>query len=158
MPISNYKWHPYTKRRYAFTVGAAVFVTVVWLTTRGGIEWAPRIMALFIFLVSLFLLIEQDTKVDRPADVMIREGWLFGRFLVWRRRHLLSEFTGVGFRRQHDSEGGNDTVFVGLRRRSGRLVAIRYFLVGRGQPCYEAERIGRSLSEATGLQLHEDLA
>jgi hypothetical protein len=133
MPILSYKWHPYTKRRYAFTFGAAVFVIVVWLTTRGGIEWAPRIMALLIFFVSLFLLIEQDTKIDGSAGVMIREGRLFGRFLVWRRRDRLSESTGVGFRRQHDPEG-NDTVFVGLRRRSGRLVSIQYFLLDKVSP------------------------
>ena len=88
---------------------------------------------------------------------MIREGWLFGRFLVWRRRDRLGEFTGVALRRQRDSEG-NDTVFVGLRRRSGRWVPIQYFHVGQGQPCYEAERIGRSFSEATGLEFHGDAA
>jgi hypothetical protein len=157
MPISSYNWHPYTKRRYAFALGAAVFVIVVWLTTRGGIEWAPRIIALLIFLVSLFLLVEQDTKVDRKAGVVIREGWLFGRFLVWRWRDRLDQFIGVGFRRQHDPDGGNDTVFVGLRRRSGRLVPVQYFYAGPGQPCSEAERVGRSLLEATGLEFHEDV-
>jgi hypothetical protein len=156
MPVSSYNWHPHTRRRYAFTFGAIALAVVVWFATHGESDWSPRIITLVVVVVSLFLLVEQDARVDSQAGVMIREGRLFGRLLVWRWRDRLSDFTGVGFRRQHDPEDG-DTVFVGLRRRSGRLVAIRYFFVAAGQPCYEAERVGRSLSDTTGLQLHEDV-
>src|SRR5215471_4257252 len=126
MPASSYNWHPFTKRRYAFVVGAVVVAIGVWFATQGENEWSPRIIAFAIVLVSVFLLVEQDARVDAQAGVMIREGRLFGRFLVWRWRDRLSDFIGVGFRRQHDPEDG-DTVFVGLRRPSGRLVAIQYF-------------------------------
>jgi hypothetical protein len=155
MPISSYNWYPPTKQRYAITLGAVVLAVIVWLATRGESDWSPRIITLVVVFVSLFLLVEQDARVDGQAGLMIREGRLFGRFLVWRWRDQLSDFTSVGFRRQHDPESG-DTVFVGLRRRSGRLVAIQYFFVGAGQPCLEAERAGRSLSETTGLPLHEE--
>ncbi len=156
MPQSRYKWHPHTRRRYAFAVGAVALGVVVWLVTRGESDWSPRIITLVVVLVSLFLLVEQDTEIDAQAGMVIREGRLFGRYLVWRWRDRLSDFTGVGFRRHHDPEG-DDTMFVGLKRRSGRLMPIQYFFAGAGKPCYEAERVGRSLSELTGLQVHEDL-
>ena len=57
--------------------------------------------------------------------------------------------------RQSDPEGC-DTVFVGLRRRSGRLMAVRYFYAGTGQSSVEVERVARNLADATGLQLHEE--
>lgn len=156
MPVSSYNWHPHTKRRYAFTFGALALAAVVWFATRGESDLSPRIITFAVVFVSLFLLVEQDARVDSQAGMMVREGRLFGRFLVWRWRNRLSGFTGIGFRRQHDPEDG-DTVFVGLRRQSGRLVAIRYYFVGAGQPCYEAERVGQSLAEATGLQLYEEM-
>jgi|SRR6516165_9407573 hypothetical protein len=156
MPISRYNWHPHSKRRYVFAFGAVALGIVIWFATRGESDWSPRLITSAVVLVSLFLLVEQDAKVDGEAGVMIREGRLFGRFLVWRWRDRLTDFDGVGFRRQHDPEDG-DTVFVGLRRPSGRLVAIRYFFVGAGRPCYEAEKVARSLSETTGLQLYEEV-
>jgi hypothetical protein len=156
MSISRYNWHPQKKRwRYAFAVIAVALGIVVWFATRSESDWLPRILIFFFVVVSLFLLIEQDVRVDGEAGVVVREGRLFGRYLVWRIRDRLSDFTGVGFRRHHDPDGG-DTVFVGLRRHSGRLVAIQYFSVGAGGPCHEAEKAGRSLSEVTGLQLHDD--
>ena len=156
MPISRYNWHPQKKRwRYAFAFIAVALGVVVWFAAWSETSWSPRILIVFFVFVSLFLLIEQDAHIDGQAGMVIREGRLFGRYLVWRMRNRLSDFTGVGFRRHHDPDGG-DTVFVGLLRHSGRLVAIHYFSVGAGGPCHEAEKAGRSLSETTGLQLHDE--
>ncbi len=157
MRIAQYNWHPYTRRRYAFAVCAVAGGLAVWFAMRGESDWLPRIIPLCFVLISLFLIVEQSARVDVATGTVIRDGRLFGRYLVWRWRNRLSDFTGVGFLRNNDPEGG-DTVFVGLRRRSGRLMAIQYFFVGSGFPCNEAERVGRSLSENTGLPLNEHVA
>lgn len=153
-PCARYHWHPFTKRRYAFAVGAVGFAGFAWLASWDDNPWPPRVISLVIALVSLGLLIEQDTIVDGQAGLVIREGRLFGRILVWRRHHPLRVFTEVALRRQHDPEG-NDTVFAGLHRRSGRPMAIRYFFATTGQPCCEAERFAQQLSETTRLPWNE---
>src|SRR4051812_43340372 len=123
--MTSYTWHPQqTKGRYAFAAAAVALAAFVWLTTRNEPEVWPRVLASFFALVAVALLIEQDTRVDADAYTVVREGRLFGRFRVWLWRHPLSEFTAVAMRRQSDPEGC-DTVFVGLRRRSGRLMAVR---------------------------------
>jgi hypothetical protein len=125
--IMRYKWHPYTKRRYIFAIAAIVLGAVVWLFLRDEKDWPPRVITLVFAIASIFLLVEQDTEVDMQKRVIIREGRLLGRYLVWRLRDQLSDFTEVCFRRQNDSENG-DTVFVGLRRHTGRMMAIQFFL------------------------------
>ena len=156
--MTSYTWHPQaTRGRYAFAAGAVALAVCVWLVTRSEPELWPRVIASIFALVSVFLTIEQDTRIDAAARIVLREGRLFGRFRVWHWSHQLSEFTGVAKRRQSDPEGC-DTVFVGLKRRNGRLMAVRYFYAGTGQPSVEAERVARSLADATGLQLSEDVA
>ena len=152
---TSYTWHPPQKRwRYAFAVVAVTLAVFVWLTTRADPELWPRSLASFFALVAVVLLIEQNTHVDADARTVVREGRLFGRFRVWLWRHHLSEFTGIAMKRQSDAEGGA-TVFVGFRRRSGRLLAVRYFHADLGQSSVEAERVARHLAETTGLRLHE---
>jgi drug/metabolite transporter superfamily protein YnfA len=156
--VNGYTWHPQQKWwRYAFAAGAVAFAVIVWLATRSEPEVWPRVLASSFALVALFPLIEQNTRVDARARIIVREGRLFGCFRVWLWRDHLSEFTGVGMSRQSDSEGGYDTVLVGLSRRSGRLMAVSYFHAVAGQPSVEAEQVARSLADTTGLQLHEDV-
>jgi hypothetical protein len=112
MPPLHYNWHACTKRRYWFSFAAVGLGTIIWFATRGGADWAPRIVALVLVLVSLFLLVEQDARVDPEAGMVIRMGRLFGRWLVWRWRDHLNDFTAVRLRRQHDPEGG-DTILLG---------------------------------------------
>jgi len=156
--MSSYPWHPQqTRGRYAFAFAAVALALGVWLAALREPELWPRILTAIFALVAVGLLIEQDTRIDTDAHTVVREGRLFGRFRVWIWRHPLSEFTGVAMRRHSDPEG-SDTVFVGLRRRGGRLMAVRYFYAGVGQPSVEAERVARSLADTTGLPLHDDVA
>jgi hypothetical protein len=157
MTICN--WHPQQKRRrYVFAAGALALTVVVWLATRSDREFWPRLIASLFALVAFGVLIEQDTRLDADARTVVREGRLFGRCRVWLWRNSLSDFTGVAIRRQPDSDGGCDTVFVGLQQRNGRLMALSYFFVGIGQPSVEAERAAQNLVDMTGLQLHEPVA
>ena len=156
--ITSYTWHPERKRwRYSFAATAVLLAGFVWMTTHNEPDVVPCVLASFFTLIAVALLIEKDTRVDSDTRTIIREGRLFGRFRVWLWRHHLSEFTGVATIRHIDPDG-TDTLFVGLRRRSGRHLAIRYFYAGKGRASVEAELIARSLSEITGLPLHEDLA
>lgn len=154
-----YAWHPQHKKklRYALSVVAVAMAAFVWLGTRAEQELTPRALASLFVIAAIFSLIEQDTHVDPESRTIVREGRLFGRLRVWRWRHALSDFSRVAISRQSNSEGP-DTVFVGLRRRNGRLMAVRYFEAGTGHRSVEAEQVARSLAEATGLQLRDDLA
>jgi len=155
--MTNYSWYPQkTKWRYALAVSAVGLGVFVFLMTHTEPEFGPRILASFFALVAVFLFIEQDTHIDSNGLTIVREGRLFGRFRVWLWRHQLSEFTSVTMRRQIDPEGCCDIVFVGLRRRNGRLLAVSYFSAGSNQPSVEAERVARSLAETTGLPLDEN--
>lgn len=155
MPVLRYKWHPYTRRHNYFMAVCGVALGIAgWLATGEERNWAPRILVCVFVLFCLLLLVDHETRIDVAASLVISEGRLFGRYLVWRRQAWVSDFTTVGFRRHRHSDG-NDTVFVGLRRRSGRLMAVQYFSVGAGYPCDEAERAARNLAEATGLEIHQ---
>lgn len=155
--IINYTWHPRQSRwRYPVTVGAvAVLAVVAWLATRGESGVWPRVLAPFMALVTVGLLIEQDTRIDSEAGMVVREGRLFGRCRVWLRRHRLSEFTRVDIERQGHQDG-SDTLFVGLRRPSGQLMTVCYFCVATDHRSIEAEGVARSLAEATGLRWHDN--
>ena len=155
--MTSFTWHPRQVRwRYAFAAASVALAAFVWLATRSEPELGPRFLAAFFALGAVALLIEQDTRVDSDAGNIVREGRLFGRFRVWLWCHPLSEFSGVAMRRHFDPEG-QDTVFVGLRRQSGRFMAVRYFYAGTNQPSGEAERSAQELAEITGLKLHEDV-
>jgi hypothetical protein len=132
---------------------AVTLAVVVWWATRATGEWEPRALTAFFAVTALAVLIEQRARIDVVAGVLVREGRLLGR-VVWRWRHQLRDFTGIGLRRQSDPEG-DDTVFVGLRRASGRLMAIQYFFVPAGAHSFEAEKMARSLADLTGLPLDE---
>ena len=155
LTVTTYTWHPQQRRwRYAFAFGAMALAVLVWLSTVVETELWPRLLASAFALGAVALLIDQDTRVDTEAHCIVREGRLFGCFRVWLRRHSLSDFTGVAMQRQSDPEG--DTVFVGLRRRSGRFMAVRYFNAGTGEVSVEAERMARSLADSAGLKFSED--
>ena len=157
--MTSYSWHPQpTRRRYVFAAGAIALAAVVWLANRSEPSLWPLFIAALLALAAFGLLIEQDTRVDADARTVVREGRLLRHFRVWLWRHPFSEFTAVAMKRQPDSDGGNDTLFVGLRRRSGSLMAVCYFYTRIGQPSVEAERVARSLADTTGLELHEPVA
>ena len=127
-----------------------------WLGFRTEPSWWPRAIIGSIAFLAVGLVVEQHTQVDVAARTTVREGRLFGRLCVWRFHHSLDEFTDVVLRRQRDPEG-DDSMLVELRRQSGRNLAVRYFNVGQGQGCPEAEQAARSLAESTGLRLIEEI-
>ena len=162
MTLTQYKWHQHKWRRYVFAV-VMIAIALYLFFTRGAIDSSLFIftvscdLMVFVSLVlSLLLLIEQDTRIDATAGIVICEHRLFGRYLVYRRRESLSGFSGVEIQRLSNPDDV-DTVFVGLRRHSGRLMGVQYVDAGRGKRSCEAERIAQSLSESTGLDIHEDV-
>lgn len=153
-PPIRFLWHPQQRSwRYTIALGIVISATICWWVTRGGGDWALRIVSLIFAIVALGLLTEQETCVRAETRTLSREGRLFGRFLIWRRCRPLGDFTGVVVRRYEDSDR-QVTLFVELVRPSGRSVAVRYFY---GRACSEARTTAEALARATGLQMHEDL-
>ena len=157
--MSSYSWHPPQLRgRYAFAIVPVAVALGGWLALRSEPEMFLRILPGACLLVAGALLIEHDTRIDADARAVVRESRLFGSFVVWHWSHPLSEFTEVTIQRESEPDEFRDTVFVGLRRRSGRRMWVCYFQTGVGQPSVEAELVARSLADTTGLHLHEDVA
>ena len=157
--MGTYSWHPpYLRGRYVFAVVSVAVAIGGWLALRSEPELFLRILPSAGVIVAVAILIEHDTRIDADARTVVRESRLFGSFVVWLWRHPLSEFTGVTIQRESEPDEFRDTVFVGLRRRSGRRMWVCYFHTGVGQPSVEAERVARSLADTTGLQLHQDVA
>jgi len=158
--MTSYSWHPEKTGRYAISIVMAAVALCGWVATRSEPQEQPLILACTFAVVALAaaLHVDHDTCVDADARTVVRESRLFGRFRVWLWHYPLSEFTGVAMQRESDPGEGSDTVFVGLRQRSGRLMWVCYFHAGVGKPCVEAELVARSLADATGLQLHKDVA
>ena len=149
-----FDWHPHRIRRCAFICFALALAGVVWWATLQETHWYPRVLTVLCAMIGLFLLVQQDARIDSAAGTVTREGRLFGRYLVWRVRNRLCEFTGIGLERHYDPDTG-DTIFVGLRRPSGRLVALQYFFVSRNRSCHDAERAALLLAAATRLPMHQ---
>ena len=157
--MGTYSWHPpYLRGRYVFAVVPVAVAIGGWLALRSEPELFLRILPGAGVIVPVAILIEHDTRIDADARTVVRESRLFGSLVVWLWRYPLSEFTGVTIKRESDPNEFSDTVFVGLRRRSGRRMWVCYFHTGVGQPSVEAELVARSLADTTGLQLHEDVA
>lgn len=157
--MGTYSWHPpYLRGRYVFAVVPVAVAIGGWLALRSEPELFLRILPGAGVIVAVAILIEHDTRIDADGRTVVRESRLFGSLVVWLWRYPLSEFTGVTIKRESEPDEFSDTVFVGLRRRSGRRMWVCYFHTGVGQPSVEAELVARSLADTTGLQLHEDVA
>jgi len=150
----TYLWHPQERGwRYTVAFGIVASAGFCWWVTRGGGDWPLRVVSLIFAIAALGLLTEQETYVDTATRTLWREGRLFGRFRVWRRRWSIGEFRAVSVKRCEDSDG-QVTVYVELARPSGRPLAVRYFY---GRACSEARRTARDLAHATGLQINEEV-
>ena len=89
---------------------------------------APAIGVVSLF-IAFFCFVKKQTSIDTESRIVSREGYLFGRLRLWFRRRPLSDFVAVRCRRC-PKPGENDTVFIGLRRRTGRVMELRYYTVG----------------------------
>ena len=155
--MSSYSWHPPSLRgRYVFAVVPVAVAIGGWLALRSEPDLFLRILPGAGVIVAVALLIEHDTRIDADARTVVRESRLIGTLVIWLWRHPLSEFTGVTIQRESEPDEFRDTVFVGLRRRSGRPMWVSYFHTGVGQPSVEAKLVAQSLADTTGLQLDQD--
>jgi len=77
----NVKWHPYTKRRYAFACFALTLAAVVLWVTRNDGGWGPRALSVFFAVWAVSVLIEQRAHIDAGAGVLVREARLFGQVI-----------------------------------------------------------------------------
>jgi hypothetical protein len=162
-PISpamrSYSWHPpYLRGRYVFAVVAVAVAIGGWLALRSEPDLFLRVLPIACVIVAVAALIEHDTRIDADAHAVVRESRLIGTLVVWFWHHPLSEFTEVTTQRESEPGEFHDTVFVGLRRRSGRPMWVSYFHTGVGQPSVEAKLVAQSLADTTGLQLDQDKA
>ena len=111
-----------------------------------------RIFGLLFMVAAGFFLVWQETIIDMQSRQLLREGRLFGRLCVWRRHYPLGEFVAVTCRRVVRS-GEAETIFVGLRRNTGRIMEVGYF--NRSSDYSQARGLACRLVEATGLLLVE---
>lgn len=150
--VMKHPWHTQERNwRYAIALGIILAAGFCWWATGGGGDWALRIVSLLFAIAALGLLTEQETSLDAETRTVWREGRLFGRLRLWRRRHPIGEFSAVSVRRYEDPDG-QITVFVELTRPSGGALAVRYFY---GQACSEAHSTAVNLAQATGLRINE---
>ncbi len=147
--LTRYSRHPQPSTgRYVLATVIIAGVASVW--REPGI-W-PGVMATPFALAACGLFIQQHTRVDTDARTVVREGWLFGRFRVWQRRHSLSDFTAVVMG-PHPQAEGDGAMSAGLLRRRGRPLEVSYFHVDSG----EVERMAQSLADLTGLPLRDEM-
>ena len=150
--ILRLNWHPPGfKPRLVATVigltGAGCLMAGLWQAI------LPLLIFGLLFLAAAgFFLVQQETIVDGEARQLVLEGRRFGRFCLWRRRYPLSEFAAVTCRRVIRA-GEAETIFVGLRRITGRIMEVGYF--NRGADYSQARSLADRLVEATGLPVEE---
>jgi hypothetical protein len=74
-PAIVYLWHPQELGwRYTIAFEIVVAAATCWWVTRGGGDWALRIVSLIFAIVALGLLTEQTTRVDIETRTLWREG------------------------------------------------------------------------------------
>lgn len=104
-------------------------------------------------LCAVALSIQVRTIVDQVQRKVTRESMLLGRFVMFRRSFKFDDFKTVLTRCTGDEEGASDTWFVGLRRKSGRRLWIRYWNVPRKSACNEAEWLAERLAGEIGVSV-----
>jgi hypothetical protein len=158
----SYSWHPYPRLwTYAMGIFACTLgALVLWLTSHQKFG-VPSVLGYVFVVLGFFTCVEQQTRIDTESHRVYREGRLFGWLRLWFTRRPLGDFTAVTLRRvQHydDAAGGNDSVFVGLKRQTGRVMEVCYFTVANGYPCERAHSEAQGLAQMLGLPLDEHVA
>jgi hypothetical protein len=99
---------------------------------------------LFLFF-GLAMLIRRRSVVDTATRMVLVESRLFGILTLWSRCIPFSEFDRVLVRRE--------SLFVYLRRRSGRKVLVQYFNASEGSAWDAAAALARRLSADLHLEI-----
>lgn len=150
--IICYDWHPPGINQYLFgfiaiACGAGSILASIHESSR-----TLLIIGILFLFCAFFCFVKQETRIDTELRLVIREGRLFGRFRVWFTRYPFDAFAGVTCRR-FERVRDNDTVYVGLRRKKGRIMELRYFNVASGYPDEQAKREAQNVAENIGLPL-----
>lgn len=143
-------WHPESDDHYGCALIFAVFsgsLTIIgyreavpWMIFVG---WALAPVALYCLRVS-------QTTILPSAGLVIFELIFFGCARPYRRTRPLRDFTAVVRKLSTSDEG--DTVFVGLRPATGRVIWLRYYT---GHALARSSFESRRIATATGLPVEE---
>ena len=150
--VVHYNWHPPGIDQYFMVVAATGFGVIFLALGLYQHAISASTFGVVFLLVGFFCFVEQHTSIDTESRMVSREGCLFGRFRLWLRRRPLSDFVAVRCRR-YPHPGENDTVFIGLRPRTGRVMELRYYSVAHGSLPFQALSEASWLAEITGLPL-----
>jgi hypothetical protein len=140
----------------AFFIGLGVLAVWVPAAAHESSHW-PTIIGYVFLICGFFMFVDQQTRIDTQSHLVFREGRLFGYLRLWFTRRSLGDFTAVTCRRVEHIRS-NDSVFIGLRRQTGRVMELCYFTVATGYPCEQARREAQLLAQRLGLPLDEHVA
>jgi hypothetical protein len=146
--VITYSWHTVSKR-FRNVMALLLAIACIGLASRAHTGALAAVAALF-GLGAVAAQINQNTTIDMSSLKVERKITLWGRCLR-NSQWSLSDFTGIGDYRVAGGADSNDLVQVGLRRRSGSILSLRYFNVVPGQPCPAAESFVHDLEGSTGL-------
>lgn len=150
-----YNWRQYPRvYQYALGLFICALGAVSLLVASRHVSSPWSIFGYVFLVVGFFALVEQQTRIDTESHKVSREGRLFGWLRLWFTRHPLGDFTAVTCRRFEQAQE-NDTIFIGLRRQSGRVMEVRQFTVANGYPCESAHREAEALARRLGLPLDD---
>ena len=157
--IISYNWQR-IPRAYLYLAGLLFIglgALAIWAPAAHKSSRWPAIIGYAFLICGFFLFIDQQTRIDTESHLVTREGRLFGWLRLWFTRRSLGDFTAVTCHRvEHVRD--NDSVFIGLRRRTGRVMELCYFTVASGHPCEQARKEAQHLAQRLGLPLDEHVA
>lgn len=152
--INSYAWHPYRASARYFCTAITALVAAICFCFEFRFWPVTVLGALFAWFAVNFA-IGWQTLVDPEAETLTREGRLFDRFLIWRGKRSLADFSAVVCQRVKNPEGC-DSVYVGLRPKRGWFFNVRYFTAGTDGRCDEADECVRQLAADMRLEIiHE---
>lgn len=112
--------------------------------------------ALFAAAGAVGLLVQRATSVDSSARVVCLRLRLFDYCPLWTRRWPFEEFDAVVRSAHTDIDTLRiDSWLVGLRRRSGRIVWVRYENVAPDTRSAAIDSVAQELAAVTGLPICE---
>ena len=157
--IISYNWQR-LPRVYVYLVGALFVVFgsfVLWVPGTSASSYWPTIIGYAFLICGFFTFVDQQTRIDTQSHLVFREGRLFGSVRLWFTRRSLGDFTAVTCHR-FEHIRSNDSIFIGLKRQTGRVMELCYFTVASGHPCEQARREAQHLAQRLGLPLDEHVA
>jgi len=153
-----YELHPITGMKYWLLCAFAIFIgvtTLILATHMTNDRWIVGSFGGVFALAGLAGCIRQRTIVHPDGQIIRQDSRLFGRKTLWSRQYTTHDFEAVILRRIKDGETDGYTYFIGLRKRTGRKIWIRYVDVCDELNIRWVEEIAWDLSRRTGLPFDE---